>query len=86
MAAVQQNITYRKELFAGDVIEIRSQVLEVADKRLRFRHEMRNIETGELCATCEITACISTSRRTSPASSRRPCAQAAEAMMAAGTP
>jgi acyl-CoA thioester hydrolase len=54
MAAVQQIITYRKELFAGDVIEIRSEVLEVADRRLRFRHEMRNIETGELSATSEI--------------------------------
>ena len=56
MAGVQQNIAYSKELFAGDVIEIRSGVLEVADKRLRVRHEMRNIETGDLCATCEITA------------------------------
>jgi acyl-CoA thioester hydrolase len=54
MAAVQQTITYRKELFAGDVIEIRSHVLEVADRRLRFRHEMRSIETGELAATSEI--------------------------------
>ena len=56
MAGVQQNIAYSKELFAGDVIEIRSAVLEVADKRLRVRHEMRNIETGEVAATCEITA------------------------------
>ena len=56
MAGVQQNIAYSKELFAGDVIEIRSVVLEVAEKRLRFRHEMRNIETGEVCATCELTA------------------------------
>lgn len=54
MAAVQQTITYKKELFAGDVIEIRSQVLEVGERRLRFRHEMRNIETGELSATSEI--------------------------------
>jgi acyl-CoA thioester hydrolase len=56
MAGVQQNIAYSKELFAGDVIEIRSGVLEVTDKRLRVRHEMRNLETGDLCATCEITA------------------------------
>jgi acyl-CoA thioester hydrolase len=56
MAGVQQNITYSRELFAGDVIEISSQVLEVGDKRLRVRHEMRNIETGEVAAACEITA------------------------------
>jgi acyl-CoA thioester hydrolase len=56
MAAVQQNITYRQELFAGDVIEIRSQLIEIADKRLRLRHELRNVEKGEVAAACEITA------------------------------
>jgi acyl-CoA thioester hydrolase len=56
MAGVAQNIAYSKELFAGDVIEIRSGVIEIAEKRLRVRHEMRNLETGELAATCEITA------------------------------
>jgi acyl-CoA thioester hydrolase len=56
MAAVQQNITYRQELFAGDVIEIRSQLVEVADKRLRLRHELHNVEKGEAAASCEITA------------------------------
>ena len=56
MAGVQQNISYSRELFAGDVIEIRSQVMEVTDKRLRFRHEMRNIESGEVAAVSEITA------------------------------
>ena len=56
MAGVQQNVTYKQELFAGDVIEIRSQVLEVSDKRLRVRHEMRNIETGAIAAVSEITA------------------------------
>jgi acyl-CoA thioester hydrolase len=56
MAGVQQNISYRQELFAGDVIEVRSMVLEVADRRLRFRHEMRNIESGTVVAVSEITA------------------------------
>jgi acyl-CoA thioester hydrolase len=56
MAGVQQNLTYMKELFAGDVIEIRSFVEEVSQKRLRVRHEMRNIETGELAAACDLTA------------------------------
>jgi acyl-CoA thioester hydrolase len=56
MAGVQQNLSYRQELFAGDVIEIRSQVLEVHDKRIRFRHEMRSIESGAVVAVSEITA------------------------------
>lgn len=56
MAGVQQNIGYAQELFPGDAIEVRSQILEVADKRLRFRHDMHNIETGALVASCELTA------------------------------
>jgi acyl-CoA thioester hydrolase len=55
MAAVQQNISYKRELHAGDIIEITSSVLEVGNKSVRFRHEMRNAETGEIAATCEIT-------------------------------
>jgi acyl-CoA thioester hydrolase len=56
MAGVQQNITYKRELLAGDVIEIHSRVLEVRDRVVRFVHEMRNGETGEVAALCETTA------------------------------
>jgi acyl-CoA thioester hydrolase len=56
MAGVQQNITYKRELFAGDIVEIRSRLLELREKSIRFLHEMRNAETGEIAATCEITA------------------------------
>jgi acyl-CoA thioester hydrolase len=45
MAAVQQNISYKRELLAGDIVE----------KLIRFMHEMRNAETGEVVAACEIT-------------------------------
>jgi acyl-CoA thioester hydrolase len=55
MAAVQQNLTYKRELHAGDVIEVRSRLLEVREKGLRFLHEMRNAERGELAASCELT-------------------------------
>jgi len=55
MAAVQQNITYKRELLAGDIVEIRSHLLEVRDKSIRFRHDMTNAETGEIAAICEIT-------------------------------
>jgi acyl-CoA thioester hydrolase len=55
MAAVQQNISYRRELLAGDIVEVRSILLEVRDKVIRFVHEMRNAETGEIAATCELT-------------------------------
>ena len=56
MAGVQQNISYKKELFAGDVIEIRTQVLEITEKRMCVRHEMRNLETGALAAVSDITS------------------------------
>ena len=56
MAGVQQNISYKRELFAGDIIEVTSKLLELRDKSIRFLHEMRNAETGEIAATCEITA------------------------------
>jgi acyl-CoA thioester hydrolase len=55
MAAVQQDITYRRELQAGDVITIYSRVLEVKEKVIRFSHEMHNEEAGEMAATTTIT-------------------------------
>ena len=56
MAGVQQNIAYKRELFAGDIVEIKSRLLELREKAIRFLHEMRDAETGEIVATCEITA------------------------------
>ena len=50
MAAVEQHIQYKRELKAGDVITVRSEVLEFAGKKIRFRHEMVNGETGEVAA------------------------------------
>jgi acyl-CoA thioester hydrolase len=83
-AGVQQNITYKQELFAGDVIEIRSHVLEVGEKRLRFRHEMRNIETGSVAALCEITA-VHLDKQEHKACALPPAVRAAaEALMAKG--
>ena len=48
MAAVQQNVTYKRELLAGDIVEVSSRLLEIRDKSVRFLHEMRNAETGEI--------------------------------------
>jgi acyl-CoA thioester hydrolase len=55
MAAVQQNISYKRELLAGDSVEIRSRILELRDKVLRFGHDMINVESGETAASCELT-------------------------------
>ena len=45
MAALQQNITYKCELKAGDIVSIRSGVLDVQEKIVRILHEMQNEET-----------------------------------------
>ncbi len=50
MAAVDQHIEYKRELKAGDVVTVRSEVLELHDKKIRFRHEMRNDQTGDVAA------------------------------------
>ena len=55
MAAVQQNISYRRELNAGDVVMVHSALLEVRDKVLRFAHQMRDAASGEIAALCELT-------------------------------
>ena len=55
MAAVQQNITYKRELHAGETVVVRSTFLEVREKLARFVHEMRNAVTGEIAAICVLT-------------------------------
>jgi acyl-CoA thioester hydrolase len=56
MAGVQQNISYKRELMAGDIVEIRSRIVEMREKAIRFEHEMINVGTGEVAATCDLTA------------------------------
>jgi acyl-CoA thioester hydrolase len=55
MAGVQQNITYKRELYAGDIVAVRSGLLEVREKVIRFRHEMLNLGSAETAATTELT-------------------------------
>jgi acyl-CoA thioester hydrolase len=55
MAAVQQNITYKRELLAGDVVEVSTSLREIGNRSIRFVHEMRNAATGEVAAICELT-------------------------------
>jgi acyl-CoA thioester hydrolase len=55
MAALQQNISYKRELLAGDIVEVRSRVLEIRERSMRIRHEMWNAATHEFAASCEVT-------------------------------
>jgi acyl-CoA thioester hydrolase len=64
LAAVQQDTAYRKELYGGDVVVVRTTVLEVRDKVIRFVHEMVNGETGDVAATSTFTVvCLDAAER-----------------------
>jgi acyl-CoA thioester hydrolase len=54
MAALEQRTLYKKELHAGDLIRISSELLEAKPKTIRFMHRMYNTESGEEVATTEL--------------------------------
>src|SRR5262245_61996499 len=54
MAAVEQRLNYKRELYPGDTVTIRSSILEVTDKSIRLWHEMRHDETDLVSATADI--------------------------------
>jgi acyl-CoA thioester hydrolase len=56
MAALEQRIAYKREAVAGDVVTVRSAVLEVKPKIVRFVHEMRRDDLGDLLAVMMVTA------------------------------
>lgn len=56
LVALEQNLRYLRELRAGDALLVRTRVLEIGRKTVRFFHEMENTVTGEIAATCEILA------------------------------
>lgn len=55
MAAVQQNITYKRELLEGDAVEVRTRLLELRERVVKFEHEMIRRADGETAAICELT-------------------------------
>jgi len=55
MVAVKQETAYKKELLAGDTITIRSGILEVREKVIRFFHEMTHNESGQISAVTVLT-------------------------------
>ena len=55
MVALEQNIKYQKEVFAGENIYIESEVIEIKGKIIRFKHDMHNLESNEKVAETIIT-------------------------------
>lgn len=56
MAGLEQTTKYKAEVMSGDLLHIKSKVLEVKDKTIRFIHTMYNSETGVIVATSELVA------------------------------
>ncbi|MCW5662890.1 MAG: acyl-CoA thioesterase [Piscinibacter sp.] len=54
MAAVEQRITYVRELHAGAVVSVTTVVNEVHERKISFTHEMRSDDTGELAASTTV--------------------------------
>jgi len=54
MAALEQITRYKKEVVAGDLLYIKSGILEVESKKLRFLHTMYDAVTHNEVATSEL--------------------------------
>ena len=54
MAALEQRTLYKRELHAGALIRIASELLEMKPKTIRFLHRMYDTESGEEVATTEL--------------------------------
>jgi acyl-CoA thioester hydrolase len=54
MVASDQRLSYQRELLAGDIVLVRSMILEVRSKAIRFAHRMFDAATGELCAVTQL--------------------------------
>ena len=54
MAALEQRTLYKRELHAGDLIRISSELLEAKPKTIRFVHRMYNCDSAEEAATTEL--------------------------------
>jgi acyl-CoA thioester hydrolase len=80
MAAVQQNITYKRELLAGEVVEVRTRLIELRERVIRFEHVMIERGSGEVAAICDLTG-VHLDRR-----ARKAVPFPAEILKKAGTP
>jgi len=54
MAGLEQKTIYKAEVMSGDLLHIKSKILEVKDKAIKFIHFMYNSETGVEEANSEL--------------------------------
>ena len=55
MAAVDQRISYQRELHAGNTVAIRSGIVSVGERKIIFFHEMRDADKDEISAITLLT-------------------------------
>ncbi len=55
---LEQRLNYVREVVSGDIVIVKSALVEVAAKTIRLCHFMFNGETGLLAATSEVTAVL----------------------------
>ena len=56
METIEQTMKYKEETLPGDLIIIKSKILEIKDKLIRFYHAMYNADTETKVATSELIA------------------------------
>jgi acyl-CoA thioester hydrolase len=56
MAAVDQHISYIRELYAGDVVSVRTTLVGFKEKSVQFIHEMTNDESNDVVAKTTLKA------------------------------
>lgn len=54
MVALDQRTQYKEEVMAGNLLVCRSEILDVKEKIVRFKHHMYNAESDALVATTEL--------------------------------
>ncbi|MBO6549419.1 MAG: acyl-CoA thioesterase [Rhizobiales bacterium] len=56
MAALEQKINYKAEVMPGDLLVVRSEILKIENKTIKFRHYMFDADKDSLSATSELIA------------------------------
>jgi len=70
MAALEYKLAYRTPLRAGDTVAVRTNVLELANKAIRLRHDLVNTAADTVATTIEIVMVLfdTQARRATPLS------------------
>jgi len=83
VAIVRENYQFLRELKGGELVTVRSGVVAVGKKYLRFVHQMLDGVSGKLVATCDCTAVIASVSAGKSMPLPRPIAKRASAQLLA---